>query len=150
MYRHLFGGGYLPGMVRPGSATRSIASQCAYRHVPRQGLAVITDLCGHLHRTKAVLPLQGAEKGPNVSTTEKPERVDHMELHRLNEQARLLKLARRYETRPDPREPGGYIVRDPDLESPLEYVDAARRCTCPMYGRWDRCGHVAIVQLRHG
>jgi hypothetical protein len=85
-----------------------------------------------------------------VSITEKPDRFDDMEIRPLKGQGRLLKIARGFETRPDPDAPGGYIVRDPDLESPLEYVNAARQCTCPMFGRWGRCGHVAIVQLRHG
>lgn len=85
-----------------------------------------------------------------MTTTEKPERFDHMEHHRLNEQARLLRTGRRFETRPDPEVPGGYIVLDPDLESPLEHVNAQRHCTCPAFGRWGQCAHVEIVLLRYG
>lgn len=85
-----------------------------------------------------------------MSTTEKPDLFDHMEHYRHKEKNRVLAIARRYETSPDPRSPGTYIVRDPDLESPLERVDAQRQCTCPTFGRWGYCGHVAIVQLRHG
>ena len=85
-----------------------------------------------------------------MSTTEKPEYFDSAEHHRLKEQVRLLSLARRYETRPDPRSPGGYVVRDPDLENPLEHVDARKQCTCPAFSRWGHCGHVAIVELRYG
>lgn len=85
-----------------------------------------------------------------MSTTERPTAFDTMELHRLKEQARLLMIARRFETYPDPHVAGGYIVRDPDLESPLEHVNAGRTCTCPTFHRWGQCEHVAIVQLRHG